>query len=106
MEGIVSSDTSGLVDKGKDILKRYIARFGKEPVNLYEFGSSYDRPYIILNAIKAVGLDSEKIANYLRNMADFNGVVGRYHFDNNGDVVGVGFMSVMIKDGKEIPYTN
>lgn len=106
MEGIVASDTSGLADKGKIMLQKYVEKFGKQPANEYLLGSSYDRPYIIAQAIRSVGLNPANIAKYLKNMSDFEGAVGKYHFDNNGDVVGVGFMSVTVKDGKEVPYSN
>jgi branched-chain amino acid transport system substrate-binding protein len=106
MEGLVSSDGTGLVGPGLAVLADYKSKTGKAPVNEYLMGANYDRPFIIKQAIEKVGLNTEKIAEYLRSMTDFSGAVGTYHFDKNGDIVGVGFMSVVIKDGKKVPYNN
>ncbi len=105
LEGAVVSDASDLSGKGKDLLARYKQRFGTEPTNAYEMGAAYDRVYILKQAIETVGDDPTKIREYLYSMPDFEGTVGRYHFDKNGDVVGVGFAEYVIKDGKKVPLT-
>jgi branched-chain amino acid transport system substrate-binding protein len=103
MEGVIASDGSDLSKKGKEVLKKYIAQFGKQPINEYLVGSAYDRPFIIRDAIISNGLDIEKIVEYLNGMKNFSGAIGTYHFDEKGDVIGVGFINVIIKDGKKVP---
>lgn len=103
MEGIISSENSTLSEKGMVIVDKYKKIYGKDPISLL-LGTSYDRVYIITDAIKKVGYDSDKIVNYVQNMKEYDGAIGKYHFDKNGDMVGVGFVSVIIKDGKGVPY--
>jgi branched-chain amino acid transport system substrate-binding protein len=104
MNGVISSDNSTLSDKGMVVLDKYKKEYGKDPFN-YILGSNYDRAYIIADAIKAVGYDPDKISEYLTNLKEYDGAIGKYSFDKNGDMVGIGFMAVTIKDGKEVPYT-
>lgn len=105
MNNVVISDSSGLANKGKDILASYKSRFGKDPANDSEMAAAYDRVLIIRDAIAKVGYDVEKIKSYLYELQNFSGAIGNYHFDKNGDVVGVGFMNVVLKDGEKLPYT-
>lgn len=102
LEGIVFSNSSGLSNVGSAILKKYLSAFGK-PANEYEMGASYDRVYILAQAISAVGYDVDKIKNYLYALKNYNGTIGNYHFDSNGDVVGVGFENYVIKNGQFVP---
>ncbi len=104
MEGVISSDSTALAEKGFALIEKYKSIYGEAPLGNFLFGSNYDRVYITAQAIKAVGYDADKIADYLRNLKEYDGAIGKYHFDENGDVVGVGFMSVIIKDGKTVPY--
>ena len=104
MNGVVSTDGTDLSQKGKDLIAKYKEAYGKDPSVPYEMGSSYDRVYIIKQAIESVGTNPTKIKDYLYKMPDYSGAVGTYHFDKNGDVVGVGYISVLLQDGKKIPY--
>ncbi|HEY4524485.1 MAG TPA: ABC transporter substrate-binding protein, partial [Candidatus Paceibacterota bacterium] len=69
MNGVVISDSSGLADTGKDLIARYKIKFAKDPANEFEMGASYDRITILTEAIKKVGYDTDKIRNYLYNLA-------------------------------------
>ncbi len=47
----------------------------------------YDSVYIIKNAIKKCGGDdSNCIKQYLYNMPEYSGIIGKYRFDSNGDL--------------------
>lgn len=105
MNGVVISDISTLVDLGKQVLEKYKIRFGKDPANGPDMGAAYDRVFIISNAITEVGYDIDKIKTYLYELPNFSGAIGDYHFDKNGDVVGVGFKNVILQDGQKIPYS-
>ncbi|OHB25257.1 MAG: hypothetical protein A2542_03245, partial [Parcubacteria group bacterium RIFOXYD2_FULL_52_8] len=86
LEGIIYSDAAPLTGKGKEVLEKYKAAYGKEPGFEYAMTAAYDRMYIIAQAIDAVGYDAGKIKAYLYRMPDFAGATGTYHFDGNGDV--------------------
>ena len=104
MEGAISSDSTSLSERGLVVLEKYKKLYNKEPALAYFMGSNYDRTYLVAEAIGKVGYDADKIVSYLKGIKEYDGTIGKYHFGENGDVVGVGFMPVMVKDGKEVPY--
>ena len=83
-------------------LSKYLARYPK-PASDYEAGARYDSVYIIANAIKSCKkVDTDCINNYLYEMPDYDGVIGKYHFDKNGDPVGLKTFAVkIIKDAEK-----
>jgi branched-chain amino acid transport system substrate-binding protein len=103
MNGVIISDSSKLSSSGIQLLASYKQEFGADPANQYEMGAAYDRIFILKNAIAAVGDDPEKIKDWLYQMPDYDGTVGTYHFDSNGDVVGVGFANFTLENGQEVP---
>jgi branched-chain amino acid transport system substrate-binding protein len=104
MNGVVSTDGTGLDKKGLALLEKYKNIYSKDPAVDYDMGSSYDRVYIIMQAIEAVGTNPTKIKDYLYKMPSFTGAIGTYRFDKNGDEVGVGSINVIIQNGEKIPY--
>ena len=40
---------------------------------------------------------------FIAPLPDYDGTVGTYHFDSNGDVVGVGFANFTLENGQEVP---
>ena len=76
------------------------------PGSDYELGAAYDRIMIVTQAIQKVGYDSTKIKDYLYSMGDYKGVIGTYHFDKNGDMVGTGFVHFIIKNGQKVPLNS
>jgi len=103
MNGVIISNASQLSSTGVQLLANYRQRFGSDPANEFEMGAAYDRVYIIKNALSAVGDNPDKIKNYLYQMPSFDGTIGTYHFDSNGDEVGVGFANFKIEGGEEVP---
>jgi ABC-type branched-subunit amino acid transport system substrate-binding protein len=61
--------------------------------------SAYDDVNILADAVTAVGTDTEKIKNYLYQLPQYFGLLGDYHFDANGDVVGINFVVKHIING-------
>ncbi len=104
-EGVIFSDGTGLTQSGKPLLDEYKKRYSISPANEFEFGAAYDRTIILLTAINSVGADPKKVKDYLYQMPDYDGVIGKYHFDQNGDITLIGYTSYIIKDGKKVPYT-
>lgn len=103
-EGVVFSDFAGIASSSKWLISDYKNAYGSDPANESELGSAYDRVFIVLQAIKAVGYDATKIKDYLYAMTDYPGTIGTYRFDKNGDMVGTGFSHFIIKDGVKTSY--
>jgi len=104
MNGIVISDSTDPTNALKDLLKRYKNNFGKDVVQNFLAGAAWDRAYIIRDALTKVGYDSGKIKDYLYGIKNYNGVLGNYHFDSNGDVVGNFFSEFTLQNGNRVPF--
>lgn len=91
--------------KASDFLLQYKKEFGEPVFELY-LGTSYDAIYLIADAVAKFGLDTDKIRDYLSALKGYDGVVGRYSFDKNGDMVGINFDEKQIKNGALVPYQN
>ena len=78
-----------------DFVKRFEAKFGKKPRSMFFAPCGYDTALLFINAIKAVGTDSEKIRDYIETHP-LSGVQAYYTFsdlDHRG--IGVDQASVM-----------
>jgi branched-chain amino acid transport system substrate-binding protein len=74
-----------LEGKGRVFYERYVERFGQEP-ECYA-ASAYDTTGVILQAIERVGCpDRAAITQAAFATRDFDGVLGRWSFDANGDI--------------------
>lgn len=104
IEGIYFSDASGLDpesnDKANSFLESYEAKYDKKPDFDYYAGARYDSMYLLAEAIEAVGYDSEKIRDYLYDLDNFDGVLGSFSFDENGDVAGITFEDRQVVNNK------
>lgn len=103
-EGIIFEDVPVLNlenSKAKAFWDKYNIKYGT-PANDWDAGASYDRVYIISDALKKCGEDTICIRDYLYGLDEYDGVIGKYHFDKNGDVVGIGFAIKKIESGQVI----
>lgn len=103
-EGILLIDAPGLSNdnpKAVKFLSDYKAKYGKTTLEFY-LGAAYDDVYILAQAISEVGTDTEKLRDYLSKIKNYNGVIGTYHFDDNGDLAGIEYAIKQIKDGKAV----
>ena len=78
-----------------DFIKRFEAKFGKKPRSMFFAPCGYDTALMFINAIKAVGTDSEAIRDYIESHP-LQGVQAKYTFsdlDHRG--IGVDQASVM-----------
>jgi branched-chain amino acid transport system substrate-binding protein len=74
-----------LEGKGRAFYERYLERFGREP-ECYA-ASAYDATGVILQAIERVGrADRAAITQAAFATRDFDGVLGLWSFDANGDI--------------------
>jgi branched-chain amino acid transport system substrate-binding protein len=74
-----------LEGRGRAFYERYLERYGLEP-ECYA-ASAYDATGVILEAIEQVGRpDRDAITRAAFATRDFDGVLGRWSFDENGDI--------------------
>ncbi len=102
LNGLKFIDAPGLKPdnlKAKAFLEKFNARFGA-PAHDYMAGSRYDSMYLIAQAIESCNdVNTQCIAAYLYNV-QFEGVIGSYGFDSNGDVDGIEYIVKQIVDAK------
>ena len=90
--------------QAESFLAKYKTEFGEPPFALY-LAAAYDSVNIIAQAIKKVGENPTKLKDYLYHMPDYHGAVGVYHFDRNGDIVGINFIVKKVKSGNLLNAT-
>jgi len=85
------------------ILEKYKEKTGGPPAFEYPALSRYDVVYVLKEAIENVGEDPTAIRDYLLSHS-FTGALGDFHYDNNGDVIGINPSLYQIKNGEAILY--
>ncbi|MEK7208813.1 MAG: ABC transporter substrate-binding protein [Patescibacteria group bacterium] len=70
------------------LFETYRGLHGVKPNLEFAVAAQYDAIYILKQAIEAVGDDPTALKDYLHNLKDFEGLLGTYGFNNNGDMVG------------------
>ncbi|MGE5508849.1 MAG: ABC transporter substrate-binding protein [Chitinophagales bacterium] len=88
VEGTIAATTfiPGNPDpKVQEFVKKYKKLYGEEPED--HASPYYDAVYIVANAIKAVGTDRAKIADYIAHLKGFKGVNGDHTADKWGNLV-------------------
>ena len=93
---------SELKGKGRDFYEAYKKKFNSEPEAYSVYG--YEAAKVVLEAIKRAGKkDREAIRATVADTKDFNGALGKWSFDANGDTSLKVMMVEEIKDGKFVP---
>jgi branched-chain amino acid transport system substrate-binding protein len=84
--------------KGQDFLKRYRAKFGN-PQTYTIYG--YEAMSVALTAIEKAGKkDRKAILEAVTAVKDFEGVLGKWSFDKNGDTTLGDYVMSQVTDGK------
>jgi branched-chain amino acid transport system substrate-binding protein len=99
--GIIYTDVPEINEnneKLRDILK-YFSNKGVTPVNNYFVAARYDSIYILVDAMKKCGEDTECISSYIKSKEHY-GLIGKYTFDKNGDMKGLEITLKKIVEGK------
>ncbi len=103
IEGLTFFDNPDITlnsPKAVSFLERYKDTYDDPGVEFYT-GAAYDAVHILTEAIKRVGSENtDAIRNYLRTMKDFDGVIGRHAFDENGDITGIVHVEKKIEGGE------
>jgi branched-chain amino acid transport system substrate-binding protein len=93
-----------LEGKGRAFYARYVERFGLEP-ECYA-AAAYDTTGVLLQAIERVGRpDRAAITDAAFATRDFDGVLGRWSFDANGDIDLRRATRLTVRDGAFEPLT-
>ena len=93
-----------LEGKGRAFYARYVERFGLEP-ECYA-AAAYDTTGVLLQAIERVGRpDRAAITEAAFATRDFDGVLGRWSFDVNGDIDLRRATRLTVRDGAFEPLT-
>ena len=88
-----------LIGKGKEWYDAYKAKFSSEPEVYAVYG--YESANVALNAInKVCKKDRAAILDGVFATKDFDGVLGKWSFDANGDTTLTGMSGVQVKAGK------
>jgi branched-chain amino acid transport system substrate-binding protein len=93
---------SQLQGRGRDFYENYKKKFNAEPEAYAVYG--YEAARVVLEGVKRAGKkDRAAITDAITNLRDFDGVLGKWSFDQNGDT-SLKVMAVEeIKDGKFTP---
>jgi branched-chain amino acid transport system substrate-binding protein len=96
----LSPDKLGDSPGGKKFVDLYRAKFGKLPSEAYAL-YGYECGRVALEAIKRAGVKNRAaICKAGLAIKDFEGVTGRWSFDENGDTTLRDLTGVVVKDGK------
>jgi branched-chain amino acid transport system substrate-binding protein len=98
-EGVMVVDvpTAG---EGTSFETAFHEQYGEPKASIAWVAYPYDVVHILAQAFQAVGTDGPAVRDYLYAMAPYSGVVGTFHFDGNGDPVGISYVLKTFKDGK------
>ena len=104
-EGTVAIDVPGLSEeneKATTFVKNYEERFNEEVPFSFYAASAYDGPYLLKEAIESNGPSAEQVRDYFYSLTNYQGAIGNYGFDENGDLVGIEYQMKLAKDGEFI----
>jgi len=102
MEGLEFVDAPGVESEaGLSFVERFAKRF-PAPQSHFEVVLRYDSVFLLAQAVKQVGLDTERIKEFLYDMPSYRGIEYSYHFDKNGDAVGLPYVLKKWAGGKII----
>lgn len=79
--------------------KKFLETFSETQASLAFAAHAYDAANLLAEAIGAVGTEGEALRDYLYAHKGYEGVVGRFKFDDNGDVVGIPYVLYEAVDG-------
>jgi branched-chain amino acid transport system substrate-binding protein len=93
-----------LEGRGRAFFERYVQQFGQEP-ECYA-ASAYDATGVVLQAVEHVGrIDRAAITEAAFATRDFDGLLGRWSFDENGDIDVRRATRLTVRNGRFEPLT-
>lgn len=106
LDGLIAVDLPNLGTQGNaaQFTKDFQAKFGKDPNFPYFAAAAYDVVHLFKDGISKYGYDSAKVKDHLYSIKNYDGAAGNYHFDSNGDVVGIALTVKQLKNGEFVSY--
>ena len=93
---------SELKGKGKEFYDHYKAKFHAEPEAYAAYG--YEAAHVAIEGIKrAPAKTREAVCEAVRHIQDFDGTIGKWAFDANGDTTLKVMMVETVKNGQFVP---
>lgn len=97
LNGLIFADAPGLNNNNPQA-KQFLSDMGsyyEPPTNEWLAAARYDSVFLVSDAIESCGrVDTTCIRDYLYNLTNYEGVIGTYHFDKNGDTAGLDSFSI------------
>ncbi|MBU1136509.1 MAG: ABC transporter substrate-binding protein [Nanoarchaeota archaeon] len=85
------------------VQEKYQDKFGTTiPYNLYYVSAAYDATYMLKDALEDCGEDVDCVTEYFNNLADYDGVSGKFTFKENGDPAFDSWKEMKIVGGKAV----
>lgn len=78
-----------VADAGKDV-----------QAGLVYVAHGYDALGVLAEAMESVGTESDAIRDYFYDLAGYDGVIGTFSFDDNGDVEGINYALKEVQNGE------
>lgn len=94
---VINVPTSG---QGLPFESEFNGKYGAAQSTIAFAAHAYDAMGVLAEALKAGASDGEAIKDWLLNMKEYDGVVGKFHFDASGDVVGIPYGLKQFQKGK------
>jgi branched-chain amino acid transport system substrate-binding protein len=87
-----------LTGRGRAFVDRYRERYGESPEAFAIYG--YEAAHVVLHALRSVGRkDRRAITDAALAIRDFDGALGRWSFDDNGDTTLSALTILAVRDG-------
>jgi len=96
----ISVDTNNL--KMKALLAKYNSLYGEIPYDLFFVSASYDGAQMLVEALRVCGEDSSCLADYFRNIKDWQGASATFNFDKHGDPILSNWKEIHIIKGETV----
>jgi branched-chain amino acid transport system substrate-binding protein len=91
-----------LLPSAKDFVEQYKKRYPTDELKSYDH-YGYEVGMLVIDALKKVGPNREKIIEYLRGVK-FNGVLGSTSFDEKGDTLNKTITLFQVSNGEFKPH--
>ena len=85
---------------GTDFESAFEVAYGTPKASIAFAAHGYDAANVLLDAIEAVGTEGPAIRDYLYDLVYYDGVAGRFSFDESGDVVGIPYVLKEVQNGE------
>ncbi len=86
----------------KEVLSHFEKKYGHQTVYPYNTVAAYDAVNIIYEGIKKNGLNTDKLKDYIASLKAYNGGLGQYGFNSDGDISGLTYRFQKVINGEFI----